>query len=176
MVKVEYSIQRLSRFPGYAARSGGQILNLRTGRFLKGSATIHGYLRVWLPINGKYSPSAVHRLVAEAFLPPMTGKRFVNHKDADKTNNSVLNLEWCTHQENMHHAAAMGLMRGRPLGASGKRARSSTGVIGVYKTSQSKPYAASLRRQGRTVNLGCFYTIDNAHAAVSNYLAGELAT
>lgn len=51
----------------------------------------------------------VHRLVADAFIAKIDGKYFVNHKDGDKRNNSVDNLEWCTSSENSQHALKTGL-------------------------------------------------------------------
>ena len=50
----------------------------------------------------------VHRLVAEAFIPNVGGKPFINHIDNDGTNNQSSNLEWCTHSENMLHAQKQG--------------------------------------------------------------------
>lgn len=59
-------------------------------------------------IKGKtYS---IHRLVAKAFLPPDSGRPMVNHKDGNKSNNRVDNLEWCTKSENALHAYRLGLM------------------------------------------------------------------
>ena len=56
--------------------------------------------------NGHMKMMKVHRLVAEAFIPKVEGKDLINHKDCNKTNNSVDNLEWCTCLENVHHAMA----------------------------------------------------------------------
>lgn len=51
----------------------------------------------------------VHILVAEAFLDKVEGKNQINHKDANKTNNMLSNLEWSTQRENIHHAINLGL-------------------------------------------------------------------
>jgi len=49
-----------------------------------------------------------HRLIALTFIPPIKGKRFVNHKDFDKANNRPDNLEWCTPKENILHSCIGG--------------------------------------------------------------------
>lgn len=51
----------------------------------------------------------VHQLVAKAFIPPVEGKKLVNHIDGDKHNNCVDNLEWTTYKENTAHAIKTGL-------------------------------------------------------------------
>lgn len=65
----------------------------------------NGYLRVsFKNPNGKQQEHFIHRLVAELFIPNPENKPCVNHKDGNKLNNSVSNLEWCTHSENEKHS------------------------------------------------------------------------
>lgn len=66
---------------------------------------IHGYHYVYVG-----SRKAIHRLVAEVFIPNPLGLPQVNHKDGDKSNNVVYNLEWCTQSENSKHAYNTGLI------------------------------------------------------------------
>lgn len=70
-----------------------------------------GYFRVALSKNGKSETRKVHRLVAEAFLPNPKNLPQVNHKDGNKQNNAVENLEWCDGSENLHHAYLIGLKK-----------------------------------------------------------------
>lgn len=66
--------------------------------------TKKGYLRVDLyDENGKRKHFKFHRLVAQAFIENPDGKPQVNHKDGNKQNNSVTNLEWVTDAENKDH-------------------------------------------------------------------------
>ena len=62
--------------------------------------------------KGKQSKTmSIHKLVSRAFLVNVDNKREINHKDGNKENNCVWNLEWATRKENMEHAARMGLIR-----------------------------------------------------------------
>ena len=69
-----------------------------------------GYLQVYLTKNKKSKKVLIHRLVAQAFLYKPTDKNYVNHKDGNKSNNNVNNLEWCTRSENQQHAFDTGLI------------------------------------------------------------------
>lgn len=69
----------------------------------------YGYLTVRLWKNKKCTNRKVHQVVAQAFIPNPESKRQINHKDGDKTNNTVSNLEWSTPAENTSHAYRTGL-------------------------------------------------------------------
>lgn len=84
-----FSVERIRHF-GRATRKWG-------GHILKQQIDINGYKTVCLSDRfGDRRPKKVHRLVAEAFLPNPNHLPSVNHKDENKTNNNVDNLEWCT--------------------------------------------------------------------------------
>ena len=63
-----------------------------------------GYKVIALTKNGKRKSFQVHRLVAEAFIPNLQNKPFINHIDENRINNNVNNLEWCTQKENVLHS------------------------------------------------------------------------
>jgi hypothetical protein len=69
-----------------------------------------GYVCLNLRVaDGRFKIFMLHRVVAYTHIPNPEGKPEVNHKDGDKQNNTVSNLEWCTHAENCAHAQAAGL-------------------------------------------------------------------
>jgi len=74
------------------------------GTLMQGNLNSYGYHVVSLTKHGKKKDKKVHRLVAMAFVPPIAGKDFVNHKDGNKVNNYAGNLEWCTRGENNIHS------------------------------------------------------------------------
>lgn len=75
---------------------------LKPGRFS------NDYLFVCLRKDGSNKNHLIHRLVAESFIPNPNNYPIVNHKDGDKTNNHVSNLEWCTQSYNLKHAIEIG--------------------------------------------------------------------
>lgn len=92
----------------YTIDSNGTVVSLnyrRTGKphVLKPIKDSQGYLKVSLSKNGKLTQFFVHRLVAEHFIDNPSGLPQVNHKDENKENNSVENLEWCTASYNVNY-------------------------------------------------------------------------
>lgn len=91
--------------PGIYVTEEGEIYSeLRGGRYLKQQEDSKGYMRVRVSINRKKQAIKVHRAVAEAFIPNPLKKPQVNHKDGNKHNNRIDNLEWVTNIENARHA------------------------------------------------------------------------
>jgi DNA-binding CsgD family transcriptional regulator len=101
----------------YAATEDGRIWSYpksyssRYGKWLKQTANPRGYLMVGLYKNRRAKRWTVHRLVALTYIPSLDGKPQLNHKDGNKTNNTVGNLEWCTNRENYLHADKLGLIK-----------------------------------------------------------------
>lgn len=73
-------------------------------RILKPSVTKNGYLNVVLCINQHKEHKLVHRLVADAFIPNPLNYKTVNHKDENKLNNCVENLEWLSTEDNNRYS------------------------------------------------------------------------
>lgn len=81
------------------------------GRNLKPNPAKDGYLHIALSVNGEVTRAQLHRVIALTFIDGGSGILVVNHKDGDKTNNAISNLEWCTPQQNQQHAIKTGLWK-----------------------------------------------------------------
>lgn len=103
-----YEVSNFGRVKSLAKNRPGQSNEEMIKKLVKGS---NGYFHVSLYKSSKPETFSIHRLVIETFCG--VSDLHVNHKDGNKENNRVENLEYCTHWENVKHAIATGLRDGK---------------------------------------------------------------
>ena len=116
---------RIKDFPDYYVTDTGDIYSRnyrKTGRIKRilPNKKRTGYLEICLSKNNKGFYKLVHRLVAKTFIPNPENKPEVNHKNGNKTDNRVENLEWCTKSENVKHSFDVLNKKNPMLGRLGK--------------------------------------------------------
>ena len=94
-------------YENYYVSPNGEVFN-RFNKKLSPCNNGRGYLVLGLTVNGKRFTKAIHRLVAEAYVENPNGLEEVNHKDGNRLNNNMENLEWVTHSENIKHSYVLG--------------------------------------------------------------------
>lgn len=101
----------INDFPKYEVSDKGNVRNAQTGKILHHGKNPKGYHIVSLYKNGGQYTKKVHRLVCSAFYGEPGNGFEINHKNGDKSDNSLSNLEWCTGSENIQHAYNSGLRK-----------------------------------------------------------------
>lgn len=137
----------------------GKVLRPRFGK--------NGYAYVILSKEGKGKTANIHRIVAMTFLERFDGCELVNHKDGNKANNCVENLEWCNFSRIMQHAFDNGLVSKEKIAKSvmnpNKQNKSNTsGRKGVYFNKKIKKWQAYIRINGVQTYLGVYENIEDA--------------
>lgn len=95
----------------YQVHWRGAVRNAETRLLLKPGLAGNGYFTVALSKDKKPRTHTIHTLVSRHFIDNIENKKCVNHKDGNKLNNHIANLEYATHGENNSHAIRMGLKR-----------------------------------------------------------------
>lgn len=105
-------MKKINGYDYYYASEDGKIFSNYKGKWreLKQRLNSNGYLEIDL---GKTKRLKAHRIIANAYIPNLENKPQVNHKDGNKTNNHISNLEWVTNSENQLHAWSIGLQQKR---------------------------------------------------------------
>lgn len=116
----KYQVSNYGRVKSLARyrKNNGNSQSFQGERILKQSVNNKGYCVVELCRDAKRKRHTVHRLVASAFISNDENKEQVNHKDENKQNNHVDNLEWCTCKENINHGShneKMAKTKGTPV-------------------------------------------------------------
>lgn len=92
----EYQVSTIGRVRSFKANKQGNIMNIQERRGYQ-------YVVLFNSISKKSVSISVHRLVAQAFIPNPMNLSDVNHKDRNKSNNNLDNLEWVSHKDNINH-------------------------------------------------------------------------
>lgn len=125
----------------YQISNLGRLYSGLTGRYLKGYVGKNGY-KYYTFWDG--TREYAHRLVAKAFIPNPNELPHVNHLDHDPSNNNILNLEWCTHQQNMQHSYT-NPKRGRPTPYKHPNCKLlDSEIVAIYKSDLPKRQLARL--------------------------------
>lgn len=97
--------KEIEKYPRYEVSNTGKVRNKETKHLLRPAVNHKGYFIVSLTYATQQAKTiVVHRLVGLTFIPNPKNKPQINHKDCDKQNNNVSNLEWVTPSENQIHS------------------------------------------------------------------------
>lgn len=122
-IRGRYEISNNGRLRKYVSKYKKPII-------VKGGLGSQGYWTYSL-VNRR---ELAHRIIAKAFIPNPNNLPFINHKDGNKLNNSIDNLEWCTPKENVVHAAKTGLMKWRRGEDAHKSKLNNMKVLEIYNS------------------------------------------
>jgi hypothetical protein len=142
-------------YENYKISSKGRIFSIKRDMFLKPCKNLNGYLYVQLSRDGIQKPYTIHRLVASTFyfIEDYEGK-MIDHIDRNKENNNLLNLRFCSSQENGRNR--------------GKFKNNKSGYKGVHWDKLSRKWRARIRINGGICkHLGYFNDKEEAREAYS---------
>ena len=139
----------------YEISSHGNVISNNFGKrkILKQSIMTSGYKMVVLKKDSKQKSLSIHRLVAIYFLSNTDNLPQVNHKDGNKLNNELSNLEWCTRSQNIQHMYDNGLKTYKPLHYKGKFGSEHNRSKAVKCIETGVIYGSQMEAQ-RQLNLG----------------------
>lgn len=122
-----YKISNLGRVKSLARNiyyKDGSFSRYKPETIKKNKINTDGYYSITLSVNCHNKTIAIHRLVAQAFIPNPNNLPEVNHKDFNRKNNCVDNLEWCDHKDNVKYSSDNGRFSECHSGLKNGRCRS----------------------------------------------------
>lgn len=149
---------------GYYISDDGHVKNIKGHILSNINRREGGYLCV--NIRGKLK--SIHRLVAETFIPNPLNYEVVNHKDGNKHNNDVSNLEWCSRSYNQRHAFETGLQHAR----KGFENICSKHVLMIDKLGVVRKAFGSIQEAANFVGLKCYSNISRCCSGERKSAAG----
>ncbi len=132
--------KEIKNYKNYSVSSCGRVRNIKRDNILRISLTVHGYPKVRLYNNGIGKTFTIHKLVSNAFLKEKG--EVTNHKDFNKENNHVSNLERISQRENVKH--------------SKQRLNSYSRFTGVSYWKRNRKWGATIFFNGKNKFLGLF--------------------
>ncbi len=91
---------KIENFPNYKIYANGNVENIKSGRMLKPGIDGTGYLKVELCNHTGKKTHKIHRLLGKYYIANPNNYPCIDHIDQNKTNNMLINLRWCSHQQN----------------------------------------------------------------------------
>lgn len=152
-------LKPIEGFPRYYASDDGKIYSNCSGELfeLKPRPIYSGYMYVTLYENKRRHYCRVHRIIAQTFLDNPHNLPEVNHKDENKQNNAVYNLEWCSRSYNKKYGTRRERIARKVSDPNIRRKNNTSGRKGVTRTKWGT-YHAYMNRKG----LGTYKTFEEA--------------
>lgn len=138
----------------YEVSSKGNIRNVATGRILKQRINRDGYYIVDLRNETKAKTLQVHRIIANAFIENVNGKKCVDHINNNKTDNNAINLRFATNQENNFNSSIC--------------SNNTSGYKGVSWHKQKSKWRARIKINNKSIHIGYFVSLEEAKTARQN--------
>lgn len=142
----------------------------KRGGYIKPYLNNKGYLCINLWNKSKCYKRQIHRLIAVSFIPNPKNLNEINHIDGNPLNNSISNLEWCTHQYNMQHSWDTGLHKNYHANASIKRKKSTSKYHGVSWSEERKKWCVYVGFNKHHYALGRFNNEEDAAKAYDKFI------
>ena len=98
--KVDLSKFKVTKYQDYLASADGKIYSMKSNLILSPRIDKDGYEEVSIMIDAKQTSKTVHRIIADTWIPNPENLPFVNHKNGNRSDNRVINLEWTSVSEN----------------------------------------------------------------------------